>query len=120
MTALPNRRDLAVALSRFRDREELGVPEAITAVEALVIPLLGAAGHNTADLADYASKSALGPAWRELDRFIKLEGRDVLDRLAVIDSADAVGYEALSRSAALIQLMRLLVGARIHMYAATV
>lgn len=120
MSSLPNRNDLTTALSRFRDREELGAAEAVTAVQTLVIPVLKAAGYDTADLDGYASRGALGPAWGELDRFIKLEGRAVLDRLATIDSADAAGCEALCLSAALIQLMRLLVGARIHMPVATV
>jgi hypothetical protein len=120
MPVLPNRNDLTVAISRFRNREELGASEALTAVQTLVIPLLAAAGHNTAELILYAGESAVGSAWRELERFTRLMERSTIELLATVDGHNPSKIEELCRSAALIELMRLVVGARIHMNVATV
>ncbi len=120
MTTLPIRHDLTVAISRFRHREELGAAEAITAVQTLVIPLLGVAGHNMAELSLLAGECAAISIQQELERFTRLMERSTLELLATVDSHDPSQVEALCRSAALIELMRLLVGTRIHMNVATV
>lgn len=117
---VPNRHDLTVAISRFRDREELGAAEAITAVQTLVIPLLGAAGHNTTRLSLLAGECAAISIQQELERFIRLMERSTIALVAMVDSHDPNQVEALCRSAALIELMRLIAGARIHMNVAVV
>ncbi len=117
---LPNRRDLTVAMSRFRDREVLCASEAITAIQTLVIPLLGAAGHDTVELMLYAGQDTIESARGELGRFIRLMERSTIALVATVDSHDPPKVEALCRSAALIELMRLLAEMRIHMDVAVV
>ncbi len=120
MTTTPNRRDLTVALSRFRDREVLSASEAITAVQTLVIPLLRAAGHGTSELTLHAGFGAIRLAQDELNRFIRLMERSTIALVASVDSHDPNQVEMLCRSAALIELMRLLAEMRIHMDVAVV
>lgn len=120
MTTTPNRRDLTTALSRFRDREVLSASEAVTAIQTLVIPLLGAAGHNTTELTLLAGQCAVESARGELGRFIRLMERSTIALVATVDSHDPSRVEMLCRSAALIELMRLLAEMRIHMDVAVV
>ena len=120
MTTTPNRRALTVAMSRFRDREVLSASEAVTTIQALVIPLLRAAGHNTVDLTQHAGMCAVESARGELGRFIRLMERSTIALVASVDSHDPSRVEMLCRSAALIELMRLLAEMRIHMDVAIV
>lgn len=115
MTAVPNRRDLTVAMSRLRDREVLTASEAITAIQTLVLPLLRTAGHGTTDLILYAGQGAVESARGELGRFIRLMERSTIALVATVDSHNPARVEELCRSAALIELMRLLAEMRIHM-----
>lgn len=120
MTTVPNRRDITVAISRFRDREVLSASEAVTAIQTLVIPLLQVAGHSTVELTHLVGQCAVESARGELSRFIRRMERSTIALVATVDSHDPPRVEALCRSAALIELMRLLAEMRIHMDIAVV
>lgn len=104
---VPAQSEIDECVARLASREELGAYEAITAVQTYVIPSLRCAGHDIVWLGVYAGDCAIVTVQQELGRLIGLERQALAGR----NSGECPDH---TRRRANLELMQLLVGARIH------
>ncbi len=109
---IPTENELDIQIGLLSTREVLGAYEAITLIQALIIPLLRRAGHDCGDLSEYAGECAVVSAQEELSRLIRLEEQSLVRRET--DPADKDHPEWPRMRVASVRLMHLVAEMRIH------